>query len=119
VSSVSEFRGRYPQFAADPRLAAFLTDAADDLDAETWGTTWARAVYALTAHRIERSPLGGRNDIDDPIAGDAPRKQTRPPVSVSGASLDEAVLMSTTGGRDFLELRARCPGRVFGVVLAE
>lgn len=106
MSTAATLKRRYPAFEAldDTLVEEFLADAAAELDVETWGSTYVRAVCALAAHGlwVRRKSLR-----EEDVGGQVSSIKTGDYSVGYAAQGDDPSLHHSLYGREYLRLRKR------------
>jgi hypothetical protein len=112
VVDLATFRTRYPEFddVPDPTAQLQLDDAEADTSANFFEDMHARAIQALTAHRLaigfdeDGNPTGGQPGALIMAAVDGVQSQYEIPEGLSAADIG---FWSTAYGQSYLEIRNR------------
>lgn len=118
-----------PEFVGDARIALALELAAQQMREAAWGVVFDQAVARLAAHLLTEWGSAADSGSGDaagiasgPVtaesAGDVSRSYGNAMTGVSGLSVSDAVLATTSHGRAFLALRKSRAAGSAGLVLA-
>lgn len=119
-ASSDRLRVLVPAFAdvaayPDATIDAYLTTAAERLNASAWRSLYTQAVIYLAAHLLASAPPTVADANGGPVTSRKAGGLAVTYAAPAGGGVTSEALRTTAPGREFLALRSALPARVGGV----